>query len=1295
MDEFDYSVHISELDWDSFFHECEECDLLSPAMASSEASGASDADDVDSGPSDGDTDVDCTIDGPPDCEGLLVENYISMGDPRDPEDLLSSSEEDRPLEAVNRFFERLRSLADPEECLTCRPAAEATGSGQKLAGFIEKYHDHVAPKGPWKSETDTNQSTESNKTFSENTSSADGESDLEARASESVSFPVELLINGKKVLMRETRNKLPKSNKVTEYVNVPTEGQSFNSMPATHLCLESQEKTSPREQDVKDTQLSTECPSLSSPNSEEGQWHIAMDASSLQSENKNTEIVGNTTSKHTDCDISISCAGINSTNREPGIIVSSDCVASPIHENSVPELPLTEDKSVYHSQIHPVFQNNIQDSEEERNRPDLQMHPWEDNRINNETEQDEVLQDKLEINTLKKCNATESREAVTVINPEEFSCLEKGRESPKVHKTHYLLMNTQDTCKFDKGGLISRTFYSDQNNLKIIQNTEYPSSQNGTYGVKLRKDSLSASKQTQVHVDQKKTENEQNLQIYSQDMNPSTVGGDCTAAEQESPPSNYDVKIKCDIGIHHRDDIESLQMSTDYNVPVSENTSPLISNRFFPESGGQLNFPQTESKQSTDTQTDAETTESSNICKSDLSTSPRESLDNIKVSEIKNVPCALLDPYGSITIQTHTHEIIALTDDSELSNEICKHNPVCAGSDSHTSSGDLKKTLDEKSVPYVLPDTKNSKYVQMNTNEHIALSDMSEFSTESSNHIQAHTYKGICLTDNSELNTDSSPEVQFSETEAEPGPIIHEQGESTHPVYAISSFWDEMEKLTINDILQLRLVSNAQHSSISSHMRGSTVMKAVDSGIFTQPGDYKPESSSGDISSISDMEEELPLTHNVRGTPSPALRDFVDQSQNTQGVLWDSEPEPISIRSDVGLEDEMWTQSYKTGYEHLNFNSTQQCLRKICKNISVQNLRALEVEPGMGLGLKAASQHDTLMEDADPISIVSSIPTVMESHNDSSRPPLFCRGFFTDNNISFPEIFEYFFNEDDTETTQLDNKESRSPPRSPPSHGNSVPETYDYFFSDFETGNFFLPLIERDNCQNEPVPIFAHSRSSKRRLRLSTEYDFYPPDDSPVMSDDDDFETAPVRVVTHSDHSGFKTGKTATSVEIYEEFFEDNTWTEDLFWRNPFSLRRLCLPGLTDTKENPNTWSLRTTDCNEKSPPRTPKQQAHSHSSAHIYHLESWVFRQMTELQEQHVNLITTLTDPRRDSRFLALRQSDLCMICIAFASWVLRSASPQAGDTWKAALLANISALSAIRYLRRSIKNKAAQEGP
>uniref|UniRef100_A0AAY4E418 Uncharacterized protein n=2 Tax=Denticeps clupeoides TaxID=299321 RepID=A0AAY4E418_9TELE len=48
-----------------------------------------------------------------------------------------------------------------------------------------------------------------------------------------------------------------------------------------------------------------------------------------------------------------------------------------------------------------------------------------------------------------------------------------------------------------------------------------------------------------------------------------------------------------------------------------------------------------------------------------------------------------------------------------------------------------------------------------------------------------------------------------------------------------------------------------------------------------------------------------------------------------------------------------------------------------------------------------------------------------------------------------------------------------------------------------------------------------------------------------------------------------------------------------------------------------------------------------------------------------------------------------MCLVCIAFASWVLKSANSEAADAWKAVLLANISALSAIRYLRRKAKQE------
>uniref|UniRef100_A0A3Q3WRZ0 Uncharacterized protein n=1 Tax=Mola mola TaxID=94237 RepID=A0A3Q3WRZ0_MOLML len=52
-----------------------------------------------------------------------------------------------------------------------------------------------------------------------------------------------------------------------------------------------------------------------------------------------------------------------------------------------------------------------------------------------------------------------------------------------------------------------------------------------------------------------------------------------------------------------------------------------------------------------------------------------------------------------------------------------------------------------------------------------------------------------------------------------------------------------------------------------------------------------------------------------------------------------------------------------------------------------------------------------------------------------------------------------------------------------------------------------------------------------------------------------------------------------------------------------------------------------------------------------------------------------------------------MCLVCIAFASWVLKTANPQVEDAWKAVLLANVSALSAIGYLRKYVKETATNE--
>uniref|UniRef100_A0AAV2LY90 Uncharacterized protein n=1 Tax=Knipowitschia caucasica TaxID=637954 RepID=A0AAV2LY90_KNICA len=76
-----------------------------------------------------------------------------------------------------------------------------------------------------------------------------------------------------------------------------------------------------------------------------------------------------------------------------------------------------------------------------------------------------------------------------------------------------------------------------------------------------------------------------------------------------------------------------------------------------------------------------------------------------------------------------------------------------------------------------------------------------------------------------------------------------------------------------------------------------------------------------------------------------------------------------------------------------------------------------------------------------------------------------------------------------------------------------------------------------------------------------------------------------------------------------------------------------------------------------------------------------------TEEVTSELSIQTAVANPNLDAPLLPLKQSDMCLICIAFASWVLKTANPQVGDAWKAVLLANVSALSAIWYLRKYVK--------
>ncbi|KAJ8265014.1 hypothetical protein COCON_G00141130 [Conger conger] len=526
--------------------------------------------------------------------------------------------------------------------------------------------------------------------------------------------------------------------------------------------------------------------------------------------------------------------------------------------------------------------------------------------------------------------------------------------------------------------------------------------------------------------------------------------------------------------------------------------------------------------------------------------------------------------------------------------------------------------------------------------------------------------------------------------------------EAKRPVRTMSAFWKEMEKLTINDILCLRSAS----SSPGGLPRDTALMdtsEAGDSGYASHLEDTKLDRSSADVSAISDFEEECSLSHSGIVKSSLEPKDTKKQgerslgSSNSRGVLWESK----SYSAGPGMDNDANETSILCSGDSISppFLSDKSqhgtTFRRMCKNISIQNLRALEAKPQVtqvtsASMLTTAAEKEELQESSSTFQRHdggSSVPLESSDRTDmktSAASSLLedeaTEGFGT----SFREILAYFFGAGKTGVGQADT----APTEEPAGDGGSVPEMYDHFFSEFET-DFFFPFIqETDSGQNKPI--LTTSGSSHRNLQFPEAYDYFFPDSSSSDSDSDD-DREPVRVVSRLDESPGEPSGTGAAPDMYEHFFTGSDWRESLFWRNPLSLRRMRLTAVSGSREGPTScvvvtadplarsvfstfYTDRAVDVHGAVGPQTP-----------LYCLEERIFRDLAEKQRRYADLQTAIAVP--NSPLLALKQSDMCLICIAFASWVLKTANPQDSDTWKAALLANISALSAIRYIRRYIR--------
>nr|XP_046239581.1 uncharacterized protein LOC124056307 [Scatophagus argus] len=492
----------------------------------------------------------------------------------------------------------------------------------------------------------------------------------------------------------------------------------------------------------------------------------------------------------------------------------------------------------------------------------------------------------------------------------------------------------------------------------------------------------------------------------------------------------------------------------------------------------------------------------------------------------------------------------------------------------------------------------------------------------------------------------------------------------TRPVYAISAFWDEMEKLTINDILQLRMGRSTpprdkqetvspnvddfptNHNSLVDALDynlsdGALIdtSDTADSDYFTQPDESKADRSSCEFST-SDFEEEYWQFLGASRNPSPDPQCKNQKHEEEESTASEGKETPVPSEDFAGKD-----------FEDSDAFASSELMwpRQITKSKSVSNVHALNTKDASSLGNDESSlflsscpslEENTLLKGngslgkLTPAALLSKTD-ILEEHTQ----------------ISFPEMFECFITENEAK------RDTRCVAVCDPENI-SVAPLFDYTVCTIRDEASLSFLCDSKCSEEKPIPIFSCSHPTVRELTFPN-YVFLSADCKEVDG------ISPLRVASHSFIQANDYGMSAAAPRGFHS------------WKSLLPIRKICFHDKGSIRcRGSGVWVfpaqaekiiIKTADppvtmITEKSVSSSPSQLC-------------------KELAVQQRILETMQTRP--EGIFSTLKQSDMCLVCIAFASWVLRSSDPEADDAWKAALLANVSALSAIQYLRQFVKKK------
>lgn len=1358
MEDFEYSVEISDRDWECFFAECEECNLLPPALAGVDDSGMSDIDDTGSIlakraqkiDQTGFSKADRPIDGPPDCEGSPVEHYLDKHGVGGMESVLSGSEEDIHMQSVNIFFESLKiateaeRLSEPSEMragknresiqeewcsdgqqassstlpknipkLNSLPARGETAVGKEttepvntmsnIMKTMKKYNSasKIFPESAASySVLKTNNSAHpETKLFITEEACTETKVNEAAQRSQSHESPdgVETTPCADKLRRVEMYTPLYDGKQEDLLISRLTLGKKCGSDSWSNLETVTDVKPKDGPVDLQSNASSTNrtesqesSPSASIRRKRRKKRRLSFEpAESVQGYEKQVLVKQSDSEEERRAwrggtglcaSESIHLFHLNEPQKNDVSSVTTHSATS-----NLPEKDINENGSPCHNQDQYIPESIVR-------------HGWckatglaENNAANHMAGPPLRQTDDSAMSAPNNsANVTTHIEPCSMLHAEESSglCIYPALPISTTNGiTGKLNPSTEASSCGKKDPRAGNLQQSDKGNHSLICDENEQNPESCTTEVKSLSHSFLPSTKS----------NDPTMEVIQNDK----LSAAKSVLAEEAGNSGRDTHTLCQREAEPQQQLEIDRHYTDHFSSTLEKTGSADGTRSSdahntkPKQFKMTAFPLFE-----DIFTPAEYDKSALDTNSLLSDKCLSSLDeHIEVQQTDYPP--VLHTFSKTVALSEDNAITKRTESEELQIIACHSGkPSLAGEinqtgkswketkwpiseDSHTSSSAITplssycllgtesmRSLSTENLSYV----SESSCISVNQNdgengEKSAVILEKQEEGDGTSGPKSQSASSDRTGSKCDLAVETEDAVTTSEAECEP----EKASDSKHSVFAMSSFWNDMEKLTINDILGLRTISQvSQHRSLPPLQESEEADKfsMMDSSYFTQPDESKPEQTSKVMPS--DPKSVGSSSGSVTAVNSPSLG----------SVVWEREPVPVSLGNDIYTENMMLTSVCDISRPALPGNA-QTCLRKICKNVSVHNLHALEAVSCTWKGQTLQTVNEGELEKAEYF---------IDGHMPEPDKDVDCLASSSTGSyrISLSDIFQYLFGGKQSNPTQS----ATTNITTCYADGNSVPETYDHFFSEFDTESFFYPLITaEDQAKDELVPIFSCSRSVNRSLQFPEAYDYFFTSSSSDESSDEEDIRGPVRVVNRFSRTS---SASKISTDIYDNFFTDSDLKQNFFWKKTFSLRNISLTGSRVQKQ---TLSHSLVPVRQSS--RSLRRIVHPinvlgnddvmFTDPLLNHLEDRISRQLSQQSFTFEDLQSAVSNPRLDAPLLPLRHSDMCLVCIAFASWVLKTANPQVGDAWKAVLLANVSALSAIRYLRKYIKMQAA----